>query len=308
MVSNSQIKTNIIESLLYSEVFSYPLSSQEIIKFNLGNELDTKNALKDLVSAKLVGQQENLFFVNEKLNKVDFRIKGNINAQRLMPKAYRKAKFINKFPFVEGVGISGSLSKGVMHDDGDFDFFIITKANRLWIARTFLVMYKKLFLFNSKKYFCVNYFIDSQNLEIEEKNIFTATEIATLIPASGKVLDDFFAANNWVQNYYPNAQHAAVKQVLSKKPFWSRSTSKILQGNFGERLDQKFFSMTLRRWRSKFDTFEDEKFQLTMKSRKYISKHHPSDFQNKVLSKYNDLVKEYKAVNKEALHQNGIEL
>ena len=83
------------------------------------------------------------------------------------------------------MGISGSLSKGYYDDDGDIDFFIITSPKRLWIARTFLILYKKIFLLNSRKYFCVNYFISSNALEIEEKNIFTATELTTLLPMFG---------------------------------------------------------------------------------------------------------------------------
>ena len=73
-----------------------------------------------------------------------------------MPKAIKRAKFISKFPYIENVSISGALSKNYYNNDGDIDFFLITQPNRLWIARTLLIIYKKMFLLNSRKYFCVN--------------------------------------------------------------------------------------------------------------------------------------------------------
>ena len=68
-------------------------------------------------------------------------------AKEIMPKALKTSNFIAKFPYIECVSLSGALSKGYYDDDdGDFDFFIITKPNRLWIARTLLILYKKIFL------------------------------------------------------------------------------------------------------------------------------------------------------------------
>ncbi|MEZ5195381.1 MAG: hypothetical protein R2764_02960 [Bacteroidales bacterium] len=86
-----------------------------------------------------------------------------------MLKAKRFSTFISNFPYVRGISLSGSLSKGYIGDDPDIDYFIITKENRLWLSCTMLIAFKKIFLFNSCKYFCVNYFIDTNNLEIEEK-------------------------------------------------------------------------------------------------------------------------------------------
>ena len=92
-----------------------------------------------------------------------------------------------------------------MDEKSDLDFFIITAPKRLWIARTLLVMYKRFFLFNSHKYFCVNYFVDEDHLEIEEKNLFTATELATVIPLYGQVhYTNLLKANPWLKRFFPN--------------------------------------------------------------------------------------------------------
>ena len=105
-----------------------------------------------------------------------------------MHKALRNARLIFHFPFTRAIMISGSLSKNYADEASDVDYFIIVKPGRLWIARTLLIIYKRIFLMNSKKYFCVNYFIDEDHLEIEEKNLFTAVELTTLIPIHGFTL------------------------------------------------------------------------------------------------------------------------
>ena len=79
-------------------------------------------------------------------------------ANEIMPKAIKISRKIAKFPFVESVNLSGSLSKGYYDLEDDIDFFIITKPNRLWIARTLLILYKKVFLLNSKKHFIFEVF------------------------------------------------------------------------------------------------------------------------------------------------------
>src|SRR5690606_39126981 len=109
-------------------------------------------------------------------------------------------KFIYLFPFVAFVGISGSLSKGFAAADGDFDFFIITSANRLWICRTLLHLFKKLsFLAGAQHRFCMNYFIDISHAAIEERNRYTAIELSSLIPVCGlKVYQHFLSQNKWV--------------------------------------------------------------------------------------------------------------
>jgi hypothetical protein len=95
-----------------------------------------------------------------------------------------------RFPFVRGIGISGSLSKNYADEDADIDFFIITSRNHLWIARTFLHGLKKLsFLVGKQDWYCMNYFIDEEALVIAEKNIFTATEVVTLKPVCGEKRD-----------------------------------------------------------------------------------------------------------------------
>jgi hypothetical protein len=62
----------------------------------------------------------------------------------------------------------------------------------------------------------MNYYIDEEGMMIESQNIFTAIEIATLIPVAGKqALDNFFTINRWSQQFFPASGH---KCLQNKKP------------------------------------------------------------------------------------------
>lgn len=308
MVFHSSLKKQVLERLLYSEVFKHPLTAQEISTGIAPDAAKTPDLLSEMVASGLIFEQEGFYGVFDPENKIEHRKQGMERAQYLYEKAIKTGRFIHGFPFVKGVGISGSLSKGILHQDGDFDFFIITQHNRLWVARTLLILYKKLFLLNSKKFFCVNYFIDDKNLEIEEKNRFTATEIHSLIPVVGNVLTEFHNANQWVNTYYPGASFSPVILAENNKSWFSRLISGMLKGSLGEWVDKRCMNITFRRWKKKFSYFQTEKFELTLKTRRYISKHHPSDFQTKVLNKHHELMRAYKTRMNDQLQREGIEL
>lgn len=306
------IKAGIINQLLYSEVFEHPLTPEELLRFSPVKEKCTPEkinaAIQELESDNLVRSNGTYISIFEQNGKIEKRETGAQRANQLFEKAVRVASFIQKFPFVEGVGISGSLSKGILHDDGDFDFFIITKPDRVWVARTMLILYKKIFLLNSRKYFCVNYFIDSDHLEIEEKNRFTAVEVSTLIPAAGEIFEQFYHQNRWVTDYFPNGARTSFETKTIRKPGFSRFLQKILGGKLGHMADKRAMKITLNRWKRKFSDFDHDKFDLTMKSRRYVSKHHPNDFQNKVLGKFDCLKAEFINAYGDTLKNQNIKL
>lgn len=196
---------------------------------------------------------------------------------------------MSKFPFTRGIAISGSLSKGVMYSDGDIDYFIITAANRLWICRSFLVLFKKIFLLNSKKYFCVNYFVDENNLKIHDQNMFTAVEISYLIPVYNETLiNQLKEENSWTKNYFSNFKHPLNFPLKKNKGKKKKGLEIIFKDSFANKIDLWLMKKTFKRWEKKFKGFNKEKFELTMRTNRGVSKHHPQDFQNKVLNELNN--------------------
>ncbi|MDH7448061.1 nucleotidyltransferase domain-containing protein [Aquimarina sp. 2201CG14-23] len=289
---------NSLKALLYFSIFKYPLSAKEIYQFsNATNETEIDNELEYLKKKGVVSYNNDYYFIDNNVHNVSRRIEGNKMAKAVMNKAIKKGVFISKFPYIEAVGISGALSKNYHDQHSDVDFFVITKSGRLWIARTFLMLYKKVFLFNSRKFFCVNYFVSEDTLEISEKNIFTATELLTLIPVSGN-FTNFYNANQWVSEFLPNLVLGKSSiHERNKKNLLSRTIQVILNSKIGNVLDRVFLKITLKKWNTKFNTLSKDDFGVAMKSTNGVSKHHPQNFQKKVINtlnqKYNEFQSKY---------------
>ena len=283
-----------IKTILYFSIFRYPLTLEEIHSYtNNSNCSDTENELLHLINQKILTKVDDFYVYGSDLDSVIKRLRGNMNAKKIMAKAQERALFISKFPFVESVGVSGSLSKGYYDTDSDIDFFVITKHNKLWVCRTLLMLYKKIFLFNSRKYFCVNYFISDQQLEIEEKNRFTATELKTLIPMQGKqAFGKFYNRNAWVKDYFSKFEINLKSIPKIKKTALTKTIEFFFDNGFGNVIDYVFKSITLRKWRAKFKFLSEDDFKIALKSTKNISKHHPSNFQKKVILSLNDKLEE----------------
>jgi len=291
------VEHTIVRALLYFELFSYPLTDREIWQFAPFERVETEEPvagepfevfqekLQLLVARGIVFQFQDYFQTQYQPEWVERRRDFNRRADTFLPKARRMARFIAAFPYIRAVFVSGSLSKHSMRPDSDIDFFMITAPGRLWLARTLLVIFKKIFLFNSHKYFCINYFIDTEHLEIEEQNLFTATEVVTLLPMYGQEwYHAFCRQNDWAWRQFPHYSLRPTHAVPQHTRSWfKRCTEWALDSALGDWLDRQAMQITVRFWRKKFSHLDDGTFNVALKSRRYVSKHHPLYFQKKVL-------------------------
>jgi hypothetical protein len=293
--NHTVLDQNVIKTLLYYDIFHYPLKASEVFRFlriNSVTEKDVANSLDSLVERGYLSRFNEFYSAQPTEHDVSRRIKGNLEAQRCLPIAQHQALFISRFPFVRAVMASGSLSKEYMDENSDFDFFIVTAPSRLWISRTLLVLYKRFFLNNSHKYFCVNYFVDAAHLEIEEKNLFTATELATVIPLYGSEYYQQVIEKNksWLLDFFPNFIPRPCAQVtLHKRSFFKRIVEGVLNLTIGNFLNSLLMRLTSRRWKQLYEQeYAPPDFKVAFKTKKYVSKNHPQHFQKKVIDLYNE--------------------
>ena len=289
---HSPLSKSILKTLLYFDIFRYPLTAAEVFKHLTTNHVtpdDVTRALAQLSDQSIIYPIADFYSIHNNLALGSRRIKGNQMAIGSLLLARKRAKFISKFPFVRAVMASGSLSKDYMDEHSDLDFFVITKPNRLWIARMLLVLYKKIFLFNSHKHFCINYYVDEDHLEIEEKNIFTASELATLIPLYGKEhYLQLMSTNHWIKKYLPNHTPRPVENVAAYEPRWvKRKLEGIINLAGAKTLERFFIRLLAKRWEERYKAaYSKSDFEVAFKTKEYVSKGHPNNHQRKVLELY----------------------
>lgn len=279
----STLDGQIIRTLLYFDIFRYPLTAQEIVLYlgeRTGYLHTIENRLKVLCDRLLIFRFEELYSIHNDSALAERRRAGNRMASEIMTKAGKRARLIQCFPFVRSVNISGSLSKNYFDALSDVDFFVITTPGRLWLCRLFLTIFKKVCLLNSRKYFCINYYIDTDNLRIPDENQFSATEIITLKNQTGaEWYNRFKEANAWVQKYYPNHMPTPEIGADQQPPALKRAVECALQGKLGNLLDDAAFHGTMHFIKKKYRHLQEEEYAVSFRARKEASKHHPNRFQ-----------------------------
>lgn len=289
---------HVLKTLLYFDIFNYPLNAAEVFSFLAVKENSVHAATKcldRLVERKHVFRFGDLYSLHADEKNIRRRLKGNTEAEKWLKIAQKQAGFIGKFPFVRAVMASGSLSKGYMDEKSDLDFFIVTAPGRLWIARTLLVIYKRVFRANSHKQFCVNYFVDAEHLEIEEKNIFTATELVTLIPLyNAHGYQNVMDSNSWVKRFFPNFERRKPRISIKENSPALRKLYELLFFPVSGWLDNFFMYISLKRWIRLYGRqYSREDFDIAFKTRRHVSKNHPNHYQKKVLQRYQRKVTEF---------------
>jgi len=289
----------ILKTLIYFDIFDYPLSENDIKNF-IGHYISDEafaSALLQLSLDKIIFRVGAFYSLQNNHQRAEERIQGNLRAQPLLAKAARIGAFLYKFPYVRAVAVSGSLSKNYADKKADIDFFIITKANRLWIARTFLHVFKKLtFLVGKENFFCMNYFVDEEELVIPEKNIYTAVEIVTLLRLAGTfTLNKFFEKNNWTKDWLPCYEYKRNLKTAEKLSGFKKFVEWFFDSEVGETLDNLLYKWTTGRWQKKEKRgLKNSKGQvMNLATGKHFSKSNPETFQEKILSKYDSKVAWY---------------
>lgn len=277
---------NVRATLLYFDLFDHPLSRDELHRFFPVRmkvaEFDEK------LSESSMRCSDGLFHLrnNDELVKIrrirENRAKGMLFAAKIV------GKLLRYFPFVRAAFLSGSLSKGVNAGDADVDLFIISAEERLWMCRSILTAFKKVFLFDNKRFLCPNYFLTESHLEIPEKNIFTATELVTLRPLfNEEKLHDLFAANKWISQFYPNFRFERIGSRESRSPM-QRLLELPMSDGYTGRWDTSLMHYFSGVWERRYPGFDSSQRELLFRTTLYSSKIHPNDFQTKVLDAYED--------------------
>jgi len=299
-VTTKKAELAILKTLVYFDIFDYPLSQKDIKGFlecHLPDEVLAR-ALRHLISDRVIFKTGEFYSLQNNLQKAEKRLQGNLRAQKLLPRASKIGAFLYKFPYVRAVAVSGSLSKNYADEKADIDFFIIAKENRLWIARTILHLFKKLtFLVGRQHFYCMNYFIDEKALIIPERNIYTAMEVVTLMPLAGNyTMNKFFEVNSWTEKWFPEYESGRILRISEKESWFKKITERFFNKRRGDRLDNFLFTLTTRRWQKKArEGRKNSKGKvMNLITGKHFSKSNPEAFQEKVVAQYQKKIDQVK--------------
>jgi hypothetical protein len=295
-------RESILRTLAYFDIFNYPLTKAEIDQFLVGRIASGRldHLLHQMEEERVIFLLHDFYSLQNNFLLVHRRRQGNMRAEILLNKAARIGRFLYQFPFVRSVAISGSLSKNFADEKADIDFFIITKANRLWLARTLMHLYKKFtFLAGRQHYYCMNYYIDEDALQLKEQNIYTAIELKTVLPICGSAASrQLFQSNEWAHNWFPQCEFRLQIQPDPTASWLKRFGELLFNNRLGNWLDNKFQKITTRRWKVKESKCKSNSHGLVLGlvTDKHYAYSNSGSFREKVVNLYEKKLRELEIV------------
>ncbi len=282
----------ILRVLAYHDLFRHPLMVEEIqqaLSLPGATLSELILALHRLGGLGLVQCHDGRYFaLADVAARVEQRKAMNDRAAAAMPQAVALGRGLMRLPFVRAVAISGSLSKGVLAEDGDFDYFVITHPGRLWIVRTLIRLRSR--LLPDPELLCANYLIDGAALDLTQRDGFTAIELLSLIPVAGhRHIRDLRARNAWAFADLPNAVPAepVADRRVQPSPV-ARLAEFVLAGPIGDVLERLLLLATrvwVRRCVPDFALLEARGALLL---RPQVAKIHTKDWRNRTLRRFQD--------------------
>ena len=221
MQDNEFLGTSETASILYHDIFDYPLKVKEIIRWRVG-----KKGLSLFKKTKEVLNKDGLYCLKDKESLLYKRTLRERISNRKTEIAKKNASLLAKLPTVKGVFITGALAMNNAKEESDIDLMIITKRNRLWLTR--LTSYLVLRMMNyavrkpndkdQKDKLCLNIWLDESALSWgkKDRNIYSAHEIAQVVPIVDKenVHQRFLQKNRWILDYWPSAVRLSSMQYV----------------------------------------------------------------------------------------------
>lgn len=207
-----QLPNSIYVSACYHSIFNYPLTLSDQTKWKAAGFSSVVQKRKFLiVRGYLVSPKST--------SSIALRQKKERESAKKLNKARRAALLLSIIPWIQMVGITGSLAMQNASKKSDIDFIIVTTPNALWLSRLLAKLLLTLFNVPQRKSgvkaeadrVCMNLWLASNSLPIPQKNIYTAHEIAQIVPLVNKhkTYELLLAQNKWITNYWPNAVKVA---------------------------------------------------------------------------------------------------
>lgn len=296
----SPLQRDVFKTLLYFDIFNHPLRPEEIYRFLPSNSTTAEAVERACTSEPLLSiiRSDSGFysFRSNPWSTSSARLSKEYRAAKLLKIASLVTAIITRVPFVRAVGLSGELAKGVASEEADIDFFVVTASERLWICRSMLIALKKILLFNSKKYFCLNHFVSEDRLPFDERNIYTAIEIVTIQPVSNHaMISKYKRQNNWVHVFLPNAplEGDETRESRGRQSGLQKFLEKLIPSRFADWLDGKLMDFWRRVWKKRYHQLTDAERNRLFRCTAFLSTAYGTDFLHRILKTYNERLESF---------------
>jgi hypothetical protein len=256
VITAEALERAILQTLLYSDLFDFPLTPDEVAHYLIGVPSTADEVRACLTRTHRLAERiieiDGYLALRGREALIARRLDRAATSDRLWQPARRFVRVLRLVPFVRMIAITGALSMNNSGAGDDIDVLIVTAPDRVWLTRAFaiaLVYAGKL----CGDTLCPNYVISERALVLERHTLFVAHEFVQMVPVYGRdVYDRMCAANSWIQTILPNAKRP-VENTPDQQPgligrTLKRSVERMLSGRLGDALEMWEMRRKLRKF------------------------------------------------------------
>lgn len=281
------------KALLYADIFDYPLTEEEIKKYQVSS---IKYQKKSNPNYNLqITNYQNYYFLNKRHKLIILRQQREGYSQKKYLMAKKTVNLLKIIPTIKLIAVTGALAMDNAKKDDDIDLLVITSENSLWTTRflaTILLdlvgVRRKPGEHNVKDKICLNMFLDEKHLRIpeNERDIFSAHEAAQIkiLFDRGEVEEKWWRENGWICKFLPKFLDTKDNKILRYE-----KTQKISLLNISISQYLNIFEILFK----KIQLF----YMQSKRTREVIEegylRFHPKDIRGWVLSEYKKRLRKY---------------
>jgi glycosyltransferase involved in cell wall biosynthesis len=196
----------IVDTIAYGALFEYPMTLPEIHRSLMGVPLSRRDVSRLLARHPLIRDRVETVppyhFLKGRRATIESRLLANRRTRELLARELPVIDLVRRTPFVRMVAFSGATAHGNARD-GDVDLFVVTTPGRTWSVAFLLHALTK--VLGRRRTICLNYFLAEDRLALDERDVFTASQIVALKPIAGRgTFYRLVRANAWGAEFFPN--------------------------------------------------------------------------------------------------------
>lgn len=216
------LRQSLLAALAYFDLFEYPLTLMELLRFRFGGSSSaaTASAALAALDGAPVGIKDGYWFLAGRESAVETRRRRFRLAGEKYARARTVVRWLRLLPSVRMVAVCNSLALANADTESDIDLFVVVRPGVLWITR--LVAVGALAALGLRPTgeshadkVCMSFFVseaamDLSRLAIGPEDTYLRYWIATLVPLhdAGGTFASFLAANAWAADLLPGAPTA----------------------------------------------------------------------------------------------------
>lgn len=261
---STPLEAAILRTILYADVFHFPLTLPEIHHFLMADQPFTLDAIRACLTESAFLRQrieyDHAYYACAGRSEIiHLRHSREAISSDLWPAALGYSRWLAWLPFVRMVGLTGALAmRNAASPTDDIDYLLVTAAGRVWLARGLAVVVVRIARLRGD-HICPNFVLAETALAQGRQDVFIAHEVAQMVPLYGTdVYEQFREANAWVKAHLPNAD-GCFRRETAYPMGWAGRLAKqlgefILGGRLGDWLENWEHQRKLRRFAADLQT------------------------------------------------------